>query len=111
MSPGQGPMTAFAILLRHWQAGEIAKTRRPCPSLKGWDAGAPQPVPLDRGVKRMGGCLRGICAQARISVSAGGWGYVLCGFLEEPGGAGAEEGQQSGPAEDVNVGHEGGLLD
>ena len=38
-----------------------------------------------------------------------GWG----GFdrlLEEPGGPGADEGQHGGPAEDIDVSHEGGLL-
>lgn len=32
------------------------------------------------------------------------------GLLEEPHGCGAEEGQERGPAEDVHVGHQGGLL-
>ena len=43
-------------------------------------------------------------------MSAGGWGDVLCGFLEEPGSGSADEGEDGGPAEDVDVGHEGGLL-
>ena len=40
-----------------------------------------------------------------------GRGFSVGGRLfEEPGGGGAEEGQQGGPAEDVDVGHQGGLL-
>lgn len=35
---------------------------------------------------------------------------MLGGLLEEPGGGGADDGEDGGPAEDVNVGHEGGLL-
>jgi len=34
----------------------------------------------------------------------------LFGLFEEPGGGGADEGQERRPAEDVDVGHEGGLL-
>jgi hypothetical protein len=35
---GQGPVTAIAILLRHRQAGEIAKTQRPRPSAEAVEA-------------------------------------------------------------------------
>ena len=39
------------------------------------------------------------------------WGSgVLDGLLEEPYGSGAEKGQQRGPAEDVDIGQERGLL-
>src|ERR1035441_9840464 len=34
----------------------------------------------------------------------------LVWFFEEPGGGGADKGQHGGPAEDIDVGHEGGLL-
>ena len=58
----------------------------------------------------MRGCLRGIGANLQISVGAGGRGGLLGGLFEEPGGGCADEGEDGGPAEDVNVGHEGGLL-
>ena len=35
---------------------------------------------------------------------------ALFRLFEEPSGAGAEEGEERGPAEDVDIGHEGGLL-
>ena len=38
------------------------------------------------------------------------WSGVFDGLFEEPDGCGAKEGQDGGPAEDVDIGHERGLL-
>ena len=40
-------------------------------------------------------------------VDSWGWGGVAGGLFEEPGGGGAEEGEDGSPAEDVDIGEQG----